>query len=25
MNCIKCGAEIEEGSRFCEVCGAPVG
>lgn len=25
MNCVKCGAEIEEGSRFCEVCGAPVG
>lgn len=24
MNCQKCGAEIAEGSRFCEVCGTPV-
>lgn len=24
MKCVKCGAEIEDGSRFCEVCGTPV-
>lgn len=24
MKCQKCGAEIEAGSRFCEVCGAPI-
>lgn len=24
MKCQKCGAEIEVGSRFCEVCGTPV-
>ncbi len=24
MRCISCGAEIEDGSSFCGVCGAPV-
>ena len=24
MYCLKCGNKIEEGNRFCEVCGSPV-
>ena len=24
MHCSKCGAEINEGAKFCSVCGAPV-
>ena len=25
MNCVKCGAELPEGARFCPSCGASVG
>ena len=25
MNCKHCGNHISEGSKFCSVCGAPVG
>lgn len=25
MRCTKCGAEIVNGSQYCQVCGAPVG
>ena len=24
MKCMRCGAEIMDGSNFCNVCGAPV-
>ena len=24
MKCRKCGAEISEGAKFCENCGAPI-
>lgn len=24
MKCKKCGSEIEEGSKFCTICGTPV-
>ena len=24
MNCVKCGAEISEGAKFCENCGLPT-
>lgn len=24
MNCPKCGAKIDEGSKFCDMCGAPI-
>ena len=23
-NCIKCGAELREGAKFCNKCGEPV-
>lgn len=24
MKCAKCGAEIQDGAKFCEMCGAPT-
>lgn len=25
MKCVNCGAELQEGSKFCDKCGAPLG